>query len=288
MAVAPVNINDVLDGHVGLTVDCVDRLYLNVYVPNSQVGGQVITFLTKHLGQPIPSPALLGKIGDRFRGAVKQFARHYDIPILKLNKPDRSRWDDRKVDHVRPYLDEAEAAGRFGVAAIVVGQELQWVFGAKNTARAEGKTRFEFDKASRRVGVYYFYIVDPDFGAGFIKLCTYFPYPGKVWLNGHEWAKRQADHEGLSYTSLANGFATCENPERLQAICDSFGPDDVQGFFDRWIAQIPTPFTKADRAAGYWWELSMRQVEVSRTMVFDDPRRARSFFETLEGVRISV
>jgi hypothetical protein len=63
-----VNINDVLDGHVGLTVDCVDRLYLNGYCPILQVGGQVVRFLTEHLGNPIPSPALFEKIGNRFRG----------------------------------------------------------------------------------------------------------------------------------------------------------------------------------------------------------------------------
>ena len=34
-------------------------------------------------------------------------------------------------------------------------------------------------------------------------------------------------------------------------------------------------------AAGYWWECSMRQVEVSRTIVFDAPHRVRSFFEAL-------
>ena len=47
------------------------------------------------------------------------------------------------------------------------------------------------------------------------------------------------------------------------------------------IDRIPHPFTDADRRAGYTWELSMRQVKVSRTLVFDDPRRARSFFEAL-------
>jgi len=40
--------------------------------------------------------------------------------------------------------------------------------------------------------VIHFYVLDPEFGPGFIKLCTYFPYPAKVWLNGHQWAKRQA------------------------------------------------------------------------------------------------
>ena len=51
---------------------------------------------------------------------------------------------------------------------------------------------------------------------------------------------------------------------------------------------IPTPFTAADRAAGYWWELSMRQVEVSRTLVFDDPRRARGFFEALVADNVGI
>ena len=77
-------------------------------------------------------------------------------------------------------------------------------------------------------------------------------------------------------------------PGRLQAICDTLAPDHVQAFFDRWITQIPTPFTAEDRAAGYWWELSMRQVEVSRTLVFDDPRRARSFFEALVQDNIGI
>jgi hypothetical protein len=109
-----------------------------------------------------------------------------------------------------------------------------------------------------------------------------------VWLNGHEWAKRQADRAGVDYRALANGFATCEDPIALQVICDRFGPGDVQAFFDRWIDVIPTPFTASDRAAGYWWELSMRQIEVSKTLVFDDPRRARSFFEALVTDNIDI
>ena len=103
------NINDVLEGHVGLDLACVDRLYLNAYIPNLQVGGQVVTFLTQHLGFPIPSPTLLEKIGNRFRREVKAFADEHGIPVLHLAKPDRTRWDDRKLDHVRPYLERAEA-----------------------------------------------------------------------------------------------------------------------------------------------------------------------------------
>ena len=64
-------------------------------------------------------------------------------------------------------------------------------------------------------------------------------------------------------------------------ICDRLGPADIAAFADRWWPRLPLPLTAADREHGYWWELSMRQVEVSRTMVFDEPRNGRAFFEAL-------
>jgi len=114
-----------------------------------------------------------------------------------------------------------------------------------------------------------------------IEVCAYFPYPMKVWVNGHEWAKQQATKLGIGFTELANGFASTDDPQRLQQVCDRLGPAAIQVFFQRWLARLPLPLQAADRAAGYWWELSMRQVEVSRTLVLDQPRRARAFFDAL-------
>ena len=63
--------------------------------------------------------------------------------------------------------------------------------------------------------------------------------------------------------------------------CNRLGPGTIQVFFERWMSMLPVPLTGHDRDAGYWWELSMRQVETSRTIVFDAPRRARAFVEAL-------
>jgi hypothetical protein len=52
-------------------------------------------------------------------------------------------------------------------------------------------------------------------------------------------------------------------------------------FTQRWLSLLPLPFVETDRDAGYWWECSMRQIEVSRTLVFDAPRHARELFEAL-------
>ena len=149
-----VNINDVLDGHVSLEVDCVDRLLLNAYVPRLQVSGQVVAFLTEHLGFPIPSPALLEKIGNRFRRDVKAFAGEHSVPILTLKKPDRTRWDDRKLDHVQPYLEAAEREGRFGVVAVVAAQEFQWVFSSTKKTGSTAGVWFDWNKTERRVGTF--------------------------------------------------------------------------------------------------------------------------------------
>jgi hypothetical protein len=279
---ATVTVNDVLDGHVGLDVECLDRIYLNGYVPNLQVGGQVVSFMTQHLGCPIPSPAIMEKIGTAFRKAVASFAEADHIPVVRFGK------DDRKIDRMRPYLARQAATGRSGVAAIGTAQEFQNVFAASQRAGHNGIPWFSFTKADRRVTCFYFYVWDTDFGPAFIKVCAYFPYPIKVWLNGHEWAKRQATQAGIGFSELSNGFATATDPAALQAICDRLGPATIGVFFERWMSRLPLPLTEADRAAGYWWELSMRQIEVSRTLVFDVPRHARGFFEALVADNLDI
>jgi hypothetical protein len=278
MATRVVTVNDLLDGHVGLDLECFDRIYLNGWVPNLQVSGQVVGFLTSHLGFPIPSPAILEKIGLRFRRAVDEFAAANDIPVIRFAK------GERKLQVMRPHLDRLAREGGCGVAAIGVAQEFQRVF-TGTTYHSEpdggGVPRFGYHKADRRVSAYYFYVVDEVFGPAFVKVCAYFPYPLKIWLNGHEYAKRQAADAGIGFTALDNGFATCEDPVGLQRLCDGLGPQVIRGFCERWWARLPLPLTDADRAGGYWWDIAMRQVEVSRTIVFDAPRHARAFFEAL-------
>ena len=98
---------------------------------------------------------------------------------------------------------------------------------------------------------YYFYDWDQDFGPGFVILCAYFPYPGKVWVNGHKWAERQAAQAGIEFTALSNGFADCADPAGLHEICGRFGPGQIHVFVEHWLARIPLPLDGHDRDAGY-------------------------------------
>jgi hypothetical protein len=271
----PVTVNDVLDGHAALDLECLDRLYLHGYLGQLQVGGQVIQFLN-HRGYPVPSPACLQQIGDAFRRRVASFAEANHIPVVTLKAADRN------IEVMRPYLDAAAATGRSQVAAVGVAQEMQRVFISRKRDTDPGKCpQFSFDKKDRRVTVYYFYLWDAGFGPAFIKICTYCPWPVKIWVNGHEWAKQQARKIGLRFTELSNGFASCDDPALLQRICDVLQPGTIEVFFQRWLHRLPLPLGPADQQAGYWWECSMAQVEVSRTIVFTQPRYARGFFDAL-------
>ena len=183
MTTRVVTVNDVLDGHVALDIECLDRIYLNAYVPILQTSSQVVAFLSGHLGFPFPSPALFRKLGEQFRRAVAGFSDTSDIPRVRFGK------DDAKLEVMRPHLARQESTGRSGVAAIGVAQEFQRAWTAYEGKTSTGAPRWNFVKEDRRVTCYYFYLWDQDFGPAFIKVCAYFPYPAKVWVNGHEWAK---------------------------------------------------------------------------------------------------
>ena len=141
---AMVTVKELLDGHAALDIKCLDRIYLNGYVPNLQVPGQVVSFMSGHLGLPIASPAIIEQIGTRFRRAVAVFAKANGVALVMFKKGDRKR------DVMDPYLRRQAATGVPGVAAIGVAQEYQNVFAA--TERTDGgRLWFSFYKADRRV-----------------------------------------------------------------------------------------------------------------------------------------
>jgi hypothetical protein len=206
-------------GHVMLDISCLDRLYLNGYVAKLQTAGGVIYFFHHHRGRPIVSPALFEPIGEKFRRDIKDWAQANGIPLIAFKA------GDRKAGVMAPYLDAAAASGRSQVAAVGCAQEFQLVWTARKRDTGPGKPpRFSFTREQRRVPVFYVCIWDAAMGSGFIKICTYFPYPLKARVNGHERARRQALAAGLGFSELSSGFASCQDPAALQDICDRFGP----------------------------------------------------------------
>src|ERR1700682_429288 len=260
-------VSALLDGHVTLEVECLDRLYLNGYIGKLATGPGLIMFMRGQLGKPVPSPVVLGQVSEKFREAVKTLADREQIPIYQF------RHKERKDDIANDFRRKRQV--RNGIVFIGVAQEKAQAFNGK---KVNGQFQFDRDKTVY-VNHYYFYIDDADFGPLFIKVCSYAPWSTKLCLNGHQWAKRQLAKQKIAYQALDNGFLSCAEPGKLQQICDSLGPEESDRVFRKWLRRIPLPLRPQDREAGYDWDLSIWQAEVSLTQIFDRPLRGREFFE---------
>jgi hypothetical protein len=263
----------ILRDHVSLSTACIDRLYLNGYVPKLQSSGQLCAFLEDHLGNRIASPAAIRPLHDRFVQDVNTFAARQQVPVVQFER--RQRKDDVAAHH------RARFGAPEGVVFVGVAQERQFSFKATKHVVPPRMVRFSFSRQAVAVKQYYFYLQDAEWGPAFIKIGTYLPYPVRVCLNGNEWLKQQLCKEGVAFDSLDNGFRWCADPDRLQQVADSLSPADVQAFFDRWLERLPWPLTPVDRAAGYRHRLSIWQLEMSLTQVFATPIYGRHFFEAV-------
>ena len=265
-------ITSLLRDRVTLRVRSVDRLFLQAYVPRLMTAHQVVRFLLDR-GFTIPSPALLAKQGRAYVAAIDRFAAEHDVPVVRFAK------GESKEELARPYLARAEREGYFGVVLIGVAQEKTSAWRGWRAGGRDAHPHFEYGRQAVFVNHYYFYILDRDWGPAFVKTCAYAPFPVWVYLNGHEWAKRQAALAGLPFQALDNGFRSTTSAEQLGAICARLSAREVWRFFNRWQARLPSPFTAEDRCRGYRYALAFRQLELSDTRVFDRPAAGRSWFE---------
>ncbi len=265
------SVADVLSDHVVFEVECIDRMYLNVYVPQLQYPAGLVGFVHRQLGLPIASTAPLASISDGFGTAMRRFARDQGVPWVDFVKGQRK--DDIMHQHLARFTADE------GVLFIGRAQEKTVVFRTEKRRNAEGVAYPWIVKTTGVVNHFYVYAVDAEFGPFFLKFCSYFPYNARLCINGHEWAKRQAENKGIAFTALDNGFATVEDPAGLQALCDELGPGQIQALLDKWLAILPGALSDADRDAGYRYEISILQAEFSLTQVLDQPVSGRVFFE---------
>jgi hypothetical protein len=268
----PRSVADVLQNHVTLEVEGIDRMYLNVYQPKLQTVQGIVNFFHYHRKKPVASSALMRPMTDDFIAALERFARDNGIPLFTFTK------DERKEDVAARYRSHFD--GGEGVLFIGKAQEKATAFRTETRRNPKTATKYPWIvKSTAMVNQYYVYAIDEDFGPFFLKFSSYFPYNAKLCLNGHEYAKRQLAKKGVAFEALDNGVLSCDEPQLLQKICDGLDAAKIDALLRKWLAKLPHPFTSQDRAAGYRYDVSILQAEFSLTQVLDCPRNGRLFFE---------
>ena len=270
----PRSAGDVLSDHVVFELESLDRMYCNLYVPQLQRAEGIVGFIRGHLGRPIASTAVIAPMSRDFTARLRSFADAHDIPRLDFAR------GQRKDDVMHEHLARFQVAGRTeGVLFIGRAQEKNTVFRTEKRHAADGSSYPWIVRTTSVVNQFYVHCVDEDFGAFFLKFSSYFPYGAKLLINGHHYAQAQAARAGIGFTALDNGFAAVDDVPALQAICDSLDQDKIQALARKWLDILPNPYSAADQAAGYRYDISVLQAEFSLTQVLDKPVSGRIFFD---------
>jgi len=267
---------DVLASHVLFEIEAIDRMYMNLYQPRLQHGAGIAAFFVGHRGHRFASSALMAPMTRAFTADIGHFAAARGLDLVRFAP------GQRKDLVTAGYLRRAELDDRGLVPAQVlyvgVAQEKQKVFRAsKRRNPVTGATYPWLVPGSGVVNQYCFYCVDEDFGPVCVKFSSYFPYTGRLIINGNEYAKRQAAKAGIGFVPLDNAFAAVDDVAAVQAICDGLDEGKITAQAARLLAALPHPFTAGDTAAGYRYELSVLQAEFSLTQTLDAPVTGRIF-----------
>ncbi len=126
----PRTVSDVVAEHTVFEIECIERMYLNVYVPQLQYPAGIVGYVHRQLGLPIASTAPLGKITDAFSTAIRRFAFDEQVPWVDFAKGSararagrsallrRTAERRRRARHLRPANPRTREAIALTVAAV--------------------------------------------------------------------------------------------------------------------------------------------------------------------------
>jgi len=257
--------------HVVLELECIDRMYLNAYVPKLTSEGGIAAFCRGYLGHRFASTKQAVAMTQAFVKSIEAFLQREGLELIRFQKGQRK--DDVLQQKLRRFKKQE------GVIFVGVAQEKVRVPRTTRKACLGGGTIPWIIYSTAMVNVYYFYCRDQDFGPFFLKFCSYFPYSAKLCLNGHEYLKCQLAQRGIAFQALDNGLLACADLPAAQRISDGLSDTKIETFFRKWLARLPHPYSAKDRRAGYRYDLSVLQAEFSLTQVWDRPVHGRCFFE---------
>jgi len=247
-------------------------MYLNAIVPRLQITEGAVSYIRHQKKAQVASTNAVEPMTRAFVANIERFAKENQIPVVAFLKGQRKEDVAAKMRAQHPITN--------GVLFIGKAQEKCTAYRTEKRHNPKTKRAYAWIvKATVLVNHYYFYCVDENFGPFFLKFCSYFPYNAKLCLNGHEYVKCQLERERIAYQALDNGIRSCANPKRLQQICDSLSAAKIDTLLRKWLARLPHPYPAVDRAAGYRYQLSIWQIELSLTQVLDRPVSGRVLFE---------
>src|SRR5215831_2488702 len=211
-----------------------DRIICNGIIQPLQDGRFVQQFFAQR-GETVNHRFLVNLSGQYHRWLEEQAAARH-IEIIEVER------GVRREALVQPYFERLQ--GQSGLAVILRCREPERI------AVCFAKRGNAVELAQRWINLYYFYLQHPQCGRIFLRVCPYFPFNARFWMNGHDWLARRLRAEGIAFQQCDNAFTHCADPERLRQLADTFSPEDITAAVDPLLQQYIPYFNHNDRREG--------------------------------------
>jgi len=171
--------------------------------------------------------------------------------------------EERRDDFMESYFTDARPDQIVGIIKAREPARILVSIGKKKIGR------YHLEFKNRWVNQFNFYLNDCRFGRMFVRVCPYFPFPARIYINQHYWLANRMAEEGVSFRQCANAFLRCSDPKRLQQLADSLLPYNLITCGQKWLTYLVPFFTAKERSlTGCQHRLFLSQVEYSNNLVF--------------------
>jgi len=163
------SVAELLTERVTLEVESIDRMYLNLYVPNVQYETGVLGFFKGHRGATFASSALMDPITKDCVKAVKAFVTDPGVDLVTFEKGQRK--DDVTLAHLADFdADE-------GVLLVGKDQEKTTAYRSEKRRNPETGKPYPWIVRATLWSTTTTSTVWTGTSVRFIKFCSYFPAP---------------------------------------------------------------------------------------------------------------
>jgi hypothetical protein len=236
---------------------CFDRLLLNAAIQPFQQPERVMGFFWSYRRVYPVSRQVLRDIATQYHHWVQSCSRKSGAPVLDAPE------EEKREHFVNPYFQRVQSDR---IVVILKAREpARILVSIGKSAREQGHLLYK----RRWVDQYNFYIHDGAWGRMFVRICPYFPFPARVYLNQHYWLAQHLEEQKMRFGLCANAFLRCSDPAQLQQLADSLQPRDITRCAQKWLTYLVPFFSARERReAGVQHRLFFAQVEYCDNLIF--------------------
>lgn len=236
---------------------CFDRLLLNAAIQPFQQPERVMGFFWNYRQLYPVSRQVLRDIATQYHHRVQSCSRKSGAPILDAPE------EEKREHFVTPYFRGVHS-DRI-VVMLKAREPARLLVSIGKSAVEQGHLVYQ----RRWVDPYNFYIHDRAWGRMFVRMCPYFPFPARVYLNQHHGLAQRLEERGIGFLPCANAFLRSQDPDKLQQLADSLQPQDIRRCAQKGLTYLVPFFTARERReAGVQHRLFFAQVEYGDNLIF--------------------